>query len=87
MLDTEDLNILPKNLAPVEPPGIEPNIIHINAITCAIAHSTVQSVLSKYKAQYNVAINVKPYSSVLSTFSLENSDFICAHGPYRKLKL
>lgn len=33
VFDTDDLNMLPKNLAPDEPPGIEPSIIHINAIT------------------------------------------------------
>lgn len=33
VLDTDDLNMLPKNLAPVAPPGIEPNVIHARAIT------------------------------------------------------
>lgn len=73
--------MFPKNLAPEEPPGIEAVIIQNNEMTCATAHITVKGVLLKCSAQYSVAIIVMKYSDVVSARSLENKDFMCAHGP------
>jgi len=49
--DTELLNICPKNLIPVAPPGTVPIIINSKAIICATANSTVSAVLCASNAQ------------------------------------
>lgn len=87
VLETDDLNMLPKNLIPEDPPGMDPIIIHMRAMTCATAQTMVSGVLCKCSAQYNVARSVDPYRVVDRALSLEKSDFKCAHGPHRKLKL
>lgn len=45
VLETDDLNMLPKNLMPEEPPGMEPIIIQIRAMTCSTAQTMVHGVL------------------------------------------
>lgn len=79
--------MLPKNLIPEEPPGIDPINIHNNATTCNTANMMVSNVLCRCSAQYSVPINVDPYNAVGSARSFVNNDFTCAQGPYRKLKL
>lgn len=86
-MDTDDLNMLPKNLAPEAPPGIDPIIIQSNARSWPTAQITVNGVLWRCRAQYNVAINVEPYRQVVNAFSFENRDLMWDHGPQRKLKL
>lgn len=81
MLDTDDLNMLPKNLIPEEPPGIEPIIIQRRATTCMTAHTMVHGVLCKCNAQYSVAISVNPYSEVVRALSLLNIDLRWFQGP------
>lgn len=87
VFDTEDLNMLPKNRMPDDPPGMDPIIIHRSATTCKTAHTIVHGVLCKCSAQYNVAMSVSMYKEVVSARSLLNMDFKWFHGPYRKLKL
>lgn len=79
--------MFPKNLAPVEPPGIVPIIIQKSVTTCSTAQTTVNGVLLRYNAEYRVAIKVNMYKEVVRARSLLNIDLRCAQGPYKKLKL
>lgn len=72
---TDFEKIFVKNDNPVVPPGILAITVHNNEIICPTANRTVNGVLCKCNAQYNVAKSVPPYVNVKKIRSLENICF------------